>query len=171
MLLRQLQEAVNHHLLPSRNINSLLTTAIVALLCCEACIQCALVSIYISCLQQIFLDGLRMHGDIDNVWEVKDNMFNSVRCLSSPAPMVVIELTKYGCKSYCHGTRCSCFNVQPCTPVQNATLGVYDKQTRYVGYIVACIIVNDIQPFRNFKIVNSLISKYKSLNSNLNLIG
>ena len=29
------------------------------------------------------------------VWEVKYSIFNPVRCLSSPAPGVVIELTKY----------------------------------------------------------------------------
>ena len=30
-----------------------------------------------------------------NVWEVKYSMFIPVRCLSSPAPRVVIELNKY----------------------------------------------------------------------------
>ena len=48
--------------------------------------------------------------------------------------------------------------------------GVYDNQTRYVGSFVACGIVNDIRPFWNFKLVNMLIYKSKSLNLHLNLI-
>ena len=42
-----------------------------------------------------------------NVLEVKGGMLIPVRCLSLPAPRVVIELTKYECKSDCRGARYS----------------------------------------------------------------
>ena len=33
----------------------------------------------------------------------------------------------------------------------------YDNQTRYIGSIVACVIVNYTQPFRNFKIKTHIL--------------
>ena len=66
-----------------------------------------------------------------NGWEVKDGMYIPVRCLNSPAPRAVIELTKCGCKSDCSGARCSCFkNALPCTPLCKCYNGVCDNQTR-----------------------------------------
>ena len=40
-----------------------------------------------------------------------------------PCPQAAIELTKYGCKSGCVGSRCKCYsNKLPCTPSANVML-------------------------------------------------
>ena len=64
-----------------------------------------------------------------NGWQQKDGQYMPVRCLNTPAPQAVIELTKCACKTDCNGVRCSCFkNGLPCTPLCKCYKGVCDNQ-------------------------------------------
>ena len=68
-----------------------------------------------------------------NVWEVKYSMFIPVRCLSSPAPKVVIWLKKFIVKMPSVAD-------DSCT---NATVGYITIKSGSV----ACVIVNNSRPF------------------------
>ena len=48
-----------------------------------------------------------------------------------PRPQAAIELTKYGCKSGCVGSRCKCYsNKLPCTPLCKCYAPVFANMIR-----------------------------------------
>ena len=54
----------------------------------------------------------------ENGWTLENGVYVPVRCLRPPAPLAVIELVKYGCKTGCVMAGCSCSkNCLPCTPL------------------------------------------------------
>ena len=52
-----------------------------------------------------------------NGWLVQGTIYKPVKRLEDPPPKAIIELTKWGCKSGCVGSRCKYYsNKLPCTP-------------------------------------------------------
>ena len=67
----------------------------------------------------------------ENGWNLLESgCYIPVKCFALPAPKVILELTKCGCKAGCIG-QCSCsINSLPCTPLCKCYSGDYANIVR-----------------------------------------